>query len=203
MTTKFWAGVLAAVLAFSPVARAQQEPGPLSVDLAITYTAERAKIASTACGCFWLHGGSVNGGVSLFRGLGVAANLTGEYGSNIASGLNLGKVAFMAGPRYTLGTSRWSERFLHGKHGTSVFGEALFGFAHGFDSLFPTSTGITSSATSFSMQVGGGLNIALARNFGLRALEIDYVRTTLPNSVGNIQNDLRLAIGLSYRLHAH
>jgi hypothetical protein len=29
----------------------------------------------------------------------------------------------------------------------------------------------------------------LAKRFGLRALEIGYVRTSLPNSAGNIQND--------------
>jgi hypothetical protein len=204
MSKIFWAGVfLVGAFAFSATARAQQESRPLLVDLAVTYTAERAKIATTDCGCFWLQGGSVNAGATLFRGLGVAANLTGGHSSNIAPGLDLNKLAFMVGPRYTLGTGRWTNHFLGPKHSTSVFGEALFGFAHGFDSIFPTSSGLTSTATAFSMQVGGGLNIALAHGFGLRALEIDYVRSRLPNNAGNNQNDLRLSLGLSYRLSVH
>jgi hypothetical protein len=204
MSRTFWvAALLAGVFAFGPVAQAQQESQPLGVDLALTYTAERAKIANTDCGCFWLQGGSVNGGVTLFRGLGIAANLTGEHSSDIAPGVDLNKIAFMAGPRYTLRTSRWTNSFLHPRHGTSVFGEALFGTAHGFDSVFPTLSATTSSATAFSMQIGGGLNVALARGFGLRALEVDYVRTTLPNGASNTQNDLRLSFGVSYHLRIH
>jgi hypothetical protein len=204
MSRIFWAcAFLVGAFAFTTRVQAQQEPQPLLVDLAVTYTAERAKIATTDCGCFWLQGGSVNAGARLFRGLGVAANLTGGHSSNIAPGVDLNKLGFMVGPRYTLGTSRWTNHLLGPKHSTSVFGEALFGFAHGFDSIFPTSSGLTSTATAFSMQVGGGLNVALAHGFGVRALEIDYVRTSLANNAGNNQNDLRLSFGLSYRLHVH
>ena len=142
----------------------------------------------------------MNGVVPLYRGWGVAANFTGEHSSNIASGLDLNKLAFMAGPRYTYRTSRWTNRFLGTRHHTSVFGEALFGGAHGFDSVFPTSTGLKDSANSFSMQIGGGLNIGLARGFGIRPFELDYVRTNLPNGATNNQNDLRLAFGVSYHL---
>jgi hypothetical protein len=201
MNRLFCAGTfLAATFAITPVAQAQQEPRPVAVDLAVTYTAERAKIATTDCGCFWLQGGSVNAGVTLFHGLGVAANFTGGHSSGIAPGVDLNKLAFMVGPRYTLGTARWTNHLLGSRHQTNLFGEALFGFAHGFDSAFPTSTGVTSSATAFSMQIGGGLNIALAHGFGLRALEIDYVRTSFPNDASNTQNDLRLSFGISYRL---
>jgi hypothetical protein len=201
MSRTLWAGaLLAGALACGPMAQAQQESRPLSVDLAVTYTGERAKIASTSCGCFWLQGGSVNGAITLFRGLGVAANLTGEHSPNIGPGVDLNKLAFMAGPRYTLRTARWTNRFLGAKHGTSVFGEALFGYAHGFNGIFPTSSGVEASANAFSMQIGGGLNVRIARNFGIRALELDYVRTSLPNSASNTQNDLRLNFGVSYHL---
>ena len=49
------------------------------------------------------------------------------------------------------------------------------------------------------MQAGGGLNVDLSGNFGLRALEVDYLRTTLPNGSANSQNDLRIAFGVIYR----
>jgi hypothetical protein len=50
------------------------------------------------------------------------------------------------------------------------------------------------------MQVGGGLNIYFTRNFGIRLLEADYVRTVLPNGSTNSQNDLRLSVGLTYHI---
>ena len=37
-------------------------------------------------------------------------------------------------------------------------------------------------------------------SFSLRVLELGYVRTTLANKAWNKQNDLRLGIGVSYRL---
>lgn len=169
------------------------------LDLAVTYTPERAKIAPSNCGCFWLNGGSADAAATLYKGLGIAANLTGEHASNITPGVNLSKVAFMAGPRYTYNTSRWTDRAATQKHASYVFGEWLFGEAHAFDSVFPTGGALKTSASSFSMQLGGGANIALAKGFGLRLVEVDYVRTSFPNNGSNSQNDLRLAFGVSYR----
>jgi hypothetical protein len=79
-----------------------------------------------------------------------------------------------------------------------LFGEALFGGAHGFSSSFPTPSGLVSSANSFAMQLGGGLDVAVGRGFGIRALELDYIHTSLPNNASNSQNDLRIAFGLTY-----
>ncbi len=67
MSRIFWAAAVFALVVFSPIAHAQES---LSVDLAATYTAERAKIATASCDCFWLQGGSLNGGVTVFRGPG-------------------------------------------------------------------------------------------------------------------------------------
>ncbi len=78
------------------------KPTPAEIDVAITYVAERAKIASIDCRCFWLEGGGMNAAVAFHRGLGVAANLTGGHASNIESGVDLNKVSFMTGPRYTI-----------------------------------------------------------------------------------------------------
>jgi hypothetical protein len=48
------------------------------------------------------------------------------------------------------------------------------------------------------MQFGGGLDLRFAKHIGIRAVEADYVRSTLPNNAGNVQNDLRLAAGISF-----
>jgi len=189
--------LLGAVLSMDLVAQARQKPASTyttDVDIAITYVAERAKLASVDCGCFWLNGGSGNVAMTLFHGLGVAANLTGEHASNIGTGIDLDKVMFAFGPRYT-----YSPKLHIGKKNRiAVFGEGLFGGIHGFNTTFPSSTGTAGAASSFAMQFGGGLDLRFARHIGIRAVEADYVRSTLPNGAGNVQNDLRLAGGISF-----
>jgi hypothetical protein len=136
--------------------------------------------------------------------LGVAANLTGDRASNIAPGVDVSKVSFMAGPRYTYNASRWSDRYLDVKRGTSIFGEWLFGGVHALDGVYPTAAGgFKNSASAFAMQVGGGVDVALASGFSMRAFELDYVRSDLPNNGTDTQNHLRLAFGVSYRLQRH
>jgi hypothetical protein len=189
--------LLGAVLLMDLVVQAQQKPASTyttDVDIAITYVAEQARVASVDCGCFWLNGGSGNFAVTFFHGLGVAANLTGEHASNIGTGIDLDKVMFAMGPRYT-----YSPKLHIGKKNRmAVFGEGLFGGVHGFNTTFPSSTGTIGAASSFAMQFGGGLDLRFAKHIGIRAVEADYVRSTLPNNAGNVQNDFRLAGGVSF-----
>jgi hypothetical protein len=176
-------------------AQAQQH----SADVAVTYTAERAKVVGSGCGCFWLQGGSVDGALTFYHGWGVAGNLTGDHASNIGPGVDLSKVSYMAGPRYTSNLHRWTSRH----HAPRVFGEALFGGAHAFDSVFPAGAGTKASANAFSMQAGGGVDVGFAKGFSVRALELDYVRTNLPDNGSDYQNHLRLAFGVSYHFQRH
>jgi outer membrane protein OmpA-like peptidoglycan-associated protein len=78
----------------------------------------------------------------------------------------------------------------------------LFGGVHGFDGLYPADGGSTTSASSFAIQAGGGLNLYLTKHWGVRLLEADYVRNELPNASDGVQNDLRLAFGVTYHLQS-
>ncbi len=197
MHTIFRGGVLlAGALTMGMAAGAQQQPSTNklhidSVDVAATFSLEHAQVASTGTPGFWLRGGSADAAVTLYRGLGLAVNVTGENAANIGNNVGLSQIAVMAGPRYT--------RSLPGLHRTQLFAEGLFGGIHAFDSVFPGSTETTSSAGGFSMQLGGGVNVRVAHGVSIRALEIDYVHTNLPNNNADSQNDLRLAFGVSYR----
>ena len=197
MHTIFRGGVLlAGALTMGMAAGAQQQPSTNklhidSVDVAATFSLEHAQVASTGTPGFWLRGGSADAAVTLYRGLGLAVNVTGENAANIGNNVGLSQIAVMAGPRYT--------RSLPGLHRTQLFAEGLFGGIHAFDSVFPVSTETTSSAGGFSMQLGGGVNVRVAHGVSIRALEIDYVHTNLPNTNADSQNDLRLASGVSYR----
>ncbi|HEY4903577.1 MAG TPA: hypothetical protein VIH89_08910 [Candidatus Sulfotelmatobacter sp.] len=190
--------LVSVVAAASLSVLAQGQSGYLnssSLDVAVTYAGERAQIAPGTCGCFWLQGGGADAALTFWKGIGASASITGAHAHNYYSGIDVNKIAYMFGPRYTfagwnLGTK---ERSLQ------IFGEALFGGVHAFNGAFPTSTGLTASANSFAMQAGGGVNLVLSRKIGLRLLQADYMRTDLPNSYSKSQNDLRLAAGVNYR----
>jgi hypothetical protein len=185
-------------------ALAQRVPGAanqsqVSTDLAVTYATERAELAPGKCGCFWLQGGGVDAAVTFWKGLGVAASFNGGHASKVAPGEDVNKIEFAGGPRYTF--TVWE------RHPGSAsrprfqfFGQGLFGAVHAFNGVFPGAKGTAPSAGSSAIEAGGGMNLLLTRNFGVRLLEIEYVRTALPNNASNTQNDLRLAFGATWRL---
>jgi hypothetical protein len=170
----------------------------VSIDLGATYSPERAQLVPGSC-CFWLQGGGADATVTFWRGFGIATGLTGEHVSNYAPGMDVNKFACLAGPRYTY--TAWA-----GHSGTAdrpraqLFGQGLFGGVHAFNGVFPISSGTTPTANSFALQAGSGIDLLLTKHIGVRLVEADYVRTALPNSAANIQDDLRLAFGVTYRV---
>jgi NHL repeat len=139
-----------------------------------------------------------NAAVTFYRGLGVAVNLTGGHASNIESGVDLDKVSFMMGPRYTYQFKNWFGHDFGRPGGGRIFGEGLIGGVHSFNTVVPTSAGVAGAATYFVFQVGGGVDLPLRKGIGIRLFEADYVRSTLPNGGNSTQNDLRLAAGISF-----
>ena len=192
------AGALATTLHLAAQQPAKNKPYIQSSDIAVLFNFEHAQVAQAGTPGFWLKGGSIDGSATFYKGLGIAANITGEHASNIQSNVSLGKFSYMFGPRYTVNTSRYTDKLIK-KHSTQVFGEWILGGVHAFDSTFPGTSSVKTSANAFSMQLGGGIDIAVKKGFGIRALEIDYVHTTLPNNASNSQNDLRIGFGVSYR----
>ena len=198
--------LLCGVLMTAAMAHAQQAhpdllPGIASADVTVTYNLERAKIASSNCGCFWLNGASAEAAVPLpfYSGFSAVGSFGGATASNITPGVSLSKFTYVFGPRYTYDISRYTDRYIS-KHAAQVFGEALFGGTHAFGSSFPATGGAVPTANSFAMQLGGGVDVALSRGFGVRAIEVDYVRTSLPNNASNTQNDLKIAFGVTYHI---
>lgn len=174
-----------AALAFATMLSAQQNIQSARTDIVATYTAERA-LRTSSGQSFWKQGGSVSYGTDLWKGLGPAADLSiGHAGSIGSSGVSLTTAALTFGPRY-----RWQPRSKF-----SSFGEALFGFVHGSNSAFPSSTGTNYRATSFSMLLDAGLDIRLDHHIDVRALQLGWVHSTLPNGADNVQNNFRLSFG--------
>lgn len=159
------------------------------LELAASYVAERSLKANTSQN-FWMQGGSIELGANVWRGLGIAASITGTHANSIgASGVPLSLVTATFGPRY-----RW-----HADHRISIYGEGLIGEANGFRSLFPAKAGQQTQANSFASQAGGGIDYRLSDHLSVRALNAAWVRTQLPNSTDNVQNTLRLSAGIVLR----
>ena len=188
VTAALVAALGAGVMSGRAVAQAAVAASGQNIDASVSYVSMRSlKAASTEN--FWMQGGSVALGMPVWRNLSVAGNLTGTHASSIgSSGVPLSLITVTAGPRY-----RWQA-----KPKWSLYGEALFGVADGFNSVFPGSYGraTDSRATSFAMQLGGGADVRLRHGFFVRALDVGYVRTQLPNGTDGVQNSLRIGAGV-------
>lgn len=154
-------------------------------DVGVSYMAERSLRAGSAQN-FWMTGGSAEAATSMWRGIGPAVNVTGATTGSIgSSNVPLSLVNFTAGPRVRLRNGgKWSP-----------YGEALFGVAHGFNSIFPKAGSALNHANSFALQAGGGVDVRLPGRFFVRAIDVSYVRTQLPNGTNGVQNTLRIGAG--------
>ena len=171
-----------------------------NVELAVTYTAERAKsIPGGSCSCFWLQGGSIELAAEVYHGLGFAFNVTGTYTNSIpSSSTGLGLLTTTVGPRYRHTLAPRSSG-MPGK--ISLFAEGLIGETHGFHGLFPDPAGALTSSLSFASQVGGGIDMRMSPRFAARVLEASWMRMQLPNAAASVQNDMRLGAGIVYRFN--
>lgn len=201
MHRKF-ACLLVLILASTGVAAAQSGQQSASrarlngLSIGLTYNAVRAKTINSSCNCFWLQGGAADVNWNAWRNLGITAEINGGHASNIGPGVDLSKIDFLVGPRFTWASSAWKLR----KRPISFFGEFLLGGTHAFDTLIPTDTGVIHSASSFALQTGVGSNLWLTPHLGWRVIELDYGYSQLPNAGSGTQNEVRIATGIVWRI---
>jgi hypothetical protein len=187
----FHAGVCIIVILVAQAGAQMSEPQARgSMEVAVTYN---PMLANTVGGYgLSMQGASVQVHGQVFRRWGVVADVSGLHASMLPhsmAGLDLVTADF--GPQYT-----WFP--VH--HRLALFGQFLVGEAFGMNSIFPSAGGVSSSANGLALQVGGGMNLPLSSRIGVRAFEADWLRTALPNSTTNIQNNLRLGVGIFFRL---
>ena len=111
---------------------------------------------------------------NLIRGFGVAAEVSGQYGSI----LDLRDIA--VGPQ-----------FLYPKGNVLFFGHALIGSAR---SLVHVGNGEEDTARAVAL--GGGMDFGITSRFAVRVFQLDYLHTDL---FSQTQNNLRFSTGLVYR----
>jgi len=160
------------------------------MEVAVTYN---PTLANTVGGYgLSMQGASVQVRGQFFRGWGLVADVSGLHANMLPhsmAGLDLVTADF--GPQYT---------WLPVHRRLALFGQFLVGEAFGMNSIFPSTGGVSSSANGLALQVGGGMNLPLSSHIGVRAFEADWLRTALPNSTTNVQNNLRLGVGIVFRL---
>lgn len=163
-----------------------------AIDVSITYQALRSDHVSGGSS-FFLQGGAAEAHARLFAGLGVVASVTGEHAGNSATGAApISFVSFVFGPRYTFAPARRA----------SVFVEGMVGEVKAFNSSFPPAPGLLTlqtGASSIAFLSGGGIDFNLSRHVAIRAVQVDWLHTQLPNGGGNSQNNLRLGAGIVWR----
>jgi hypothetical protein len=167
---------------------AQQAP---KLDLAVTYIAEDS-LEAVSDQRFLMEGGSIQLGANVFRGWGLAADVTGTHSSSIGqSGIPVSVVTATFGPRY-----RW-----HAQRKLSFYAEALAGEANGFKGLYPGPSGSQPDANGLALQIGGGADLKLNKHLAIRLLDAGWLRTQLPNAADNVQNNFRVGAGIVVRFN--
>lgn len=189
--------LVSACLMAGLAARGQQAPRPEghgsgSIEVAVVFNPLIANVVGDGDNGFWMQGGSAQVHARFWRGLGIVGDFAGMHTSNAnGSKIGLDLITTTFGPRYTWTPVRSRYAF---------FGQALVGEANGLNSVFPSASGASDSANSLALYLGGGANVRLKDRLTLRILEADWLRTQMPNSTTNVQNNLRLGAGIVFRL---
>lgn len=182
-------GVLIAAVPLAAQQRSSPNTPRGTLEVSVTYGAMLSNAITSSR--FWMQGGSVEIAGEFYRGLSVVADVSGMHTGNInSSGVGLNLVTATFGPRYT-----WSSA----KSRYELFGQGLVGEANGFNGLFPNASGAMDSADSMAVEAGGGMNVALSPHLAVRAFEVNWLRTQLPNSTTNVQNNVRFGAGMVFR----
>ena len=194
--------LLVGALTIATSAPAQSSPirekSPVSGDVAVMMALEHAQVAQTNGNRFWVKGVAFDAGISMWKGIGFAFDLSVEHASNIQNnGVNLNKVAFMAGPRYSFDISRPGVLF-HSDRPMRAFVQSLYGPTHATDSLFPESIPLSTTAEALSVSVGGGVDVPVKGSLGIRAIDVSWIHSNYSNAAADVQNDFRIAFGANY-----
>jgi Outer membrane protein beta-barrel domain len=184
---------LPATTVFTSTAHAQ-----LTGDLGFTYVQERAKfVGPETDNRFYLRGATIDYTWTLPSGVGLSVSGTGLAVTNLRSNIDIHQATFLVGPRYTYNLGHIVPTHVDRKG--SAFVEGKFGYTFATTGQYPDNTGqIDPEAAALTYSGGAGINFHVYERFDLRLIEVDYIRTQLPNGGSNIQNTLRFASGVNF-----
>jgi hypothetical protein len=164
------------------------EPGQTPVlETSVGYTFIHANAPPGQCGCFSANGGYGSVVFHLPRNFAAVADLAAVHSNTVgATSQSITVFNYLFGPRYTFRPV--FKRYL-------PYGQILGG---GSQELSSYATAQNLHGAAFS--VGGGLGATLNPHFGWTIFEADWVHSYIPNAQNNLQNDLRISSGFTFRL---
>lgn len=151
------------------------------------YTFLHANAPPGQCGCFSANGGYGSLVFNMPRGFSIVADLAAAHATAIGSTTQTITVFnYLFGPRYTFRTG--SRRFL-------PYGQVLGGGSQELSSY-----SAVQNVNGGALGAGGGVSTTLSSHFGWTIVEADWIHSWLPNAHNNLQNDLRISSGFTFRL---
>jgi outer membrane immunogenic protein len=171
-------------------------------EFSLAYSPTEANAGPGHCGCFFMNGVSAEGNFRTYRAYTTVVDVTAAHTGQIDNtGQPFSLLMVTGGMRlnFRLGHQRADGFDMY--HNFKPFVQGLVGFAHGFDSAFPSKSGfIEPTANSFALLAGIGLDYKYRRHLSFRVIQADYGYTRLPNLAGNDQNLLRISSGITIHL---
>lgn len=159
------------------------------VGLSLTYEEAGANLTYANPISFQSQGGGAELAFQFRRGFGAVASVNGFHTTQSGYSVPVNVIAEVFGPRYTF-------RPFGTKHPTNIFIQGLGGEANGFRGLYPGVAGPSTNANSPAYEAGGGMDISFTPHVSIRLFEAEWERTQLPNATNNVQNTLRVGIGV-------
>jgi len=191
----------------APSLRAQSLPGGRDFSLpraevSLAYSPTEANAGPGHCGCFFMNGASAEGNFRTYRGYTTVIDVTAAHTGQVNNtGQPFSLLMVTAGMRLNFRFGHQRQDGFDTYHRIKPFAQGLVGFAHGFDSAFPSKTGfIEPTANSIALLAGVGLDVKYRKHLSFRAIQADYGYTRLPNLAGNDQNLLRISSGITIHL---
>jgi hypothetical protein len=189
---KVWISFVA-FLCLIPASTAQSQK--VGMEANFRYSEQESNGPTGTCGCFGMFGAAGDFYFNLkhyTEGKPTAVGLVTDIGYQHTGNVN------GAGYGLTLTTVAWGPRIILAPVGRAhPFAQVLLGFAHGSGSEFPVNNTLVTSANSLAFDVGAGADYSVSKRLSMRFLQVDYMRTGLPNNVNNWQNNLRIGAGVT------
>jgi outer membrane immunogenic protein len=164
------------------------DPGQTPVlETSVGYTYIHANAPPAQCGCFSANGGYGSAVVNMPHGISIVADLSAVHANNISStSQSVTLFHYLFGPRYSMRTV--SRRFV-------PYVQALGGGA-----LELSNYALVQNVSGAAFSLGGGVTTTIKPHLGWTIVEADWIGSRVPNGQNNIQNDLRVSTGITFRL---
>jgi hypothetical protein len=119
------------------------------------------------------------------KNIGITGDVSGHYKSE--SGVDANVYQFLFGPTFRADVGR-AKPFAHALFGGSRTGASISGVGSG-------------STTSFAQAYGGGVDVSASKNFSVRIVQADWIRTSPVD--GLTLNYARLSFGIVFNVGSH